>query len=78
MGGDITVQSSPGVGSTFIFHARFSEVPVYEGEGYKLGDIAREAACQPGHRATQKKILVVDDHPINALVAEKTTATSWL
>ena len=72
MGGDITVQSTPGAGSTFIFHAKFSEVPVYEGEGYKLGDIARAAALQ--NQATgqpKKKILVVDDHPINALVAEK-------
>ena len=72
MGGKITVRSTAGLGSTFSFQARFSEVPPHEGEGYKLGDIARETALQS--QATgqpKKKILVVDDHPINALVAEK-------
>ena len=72
MGGDITVQSRFGEGSIFTFHARFSEVPVEEGEAYKLGDIARQAAMQNQVAGQpKKKILVVDDHPINALVAEK-------
>lgn len=71
MGGDIAVKSTLGKGSSFMFQAKFSEVPIEEEEEHeKLKEITAQTASKnaPGKKPL---ILVVDDHPINALFAER-------
>jgi len=61
MGGDITVTSSPGNGSTFQF-----EIPVRRGEAgvaLRNSPVRRVVALHAGQEAP--KVLVVDDHPDN-------------
>ncbi len=72
MGGDITVKSVPGEGSVFTFQAPFRELPAEEHLPCKRGDLP---SSNPLPLAQNKKsILVVDDHPINALFAKRLLA----
>jgi signal transduction histidine kinase/ActR/RegA family two-component response regulator len=69
MGGDVGVESTPGVGSTFWFTARMAvkEVPAVEAEPTAIGSDAAIIR----HRYFAHRILVVDDEPINREVAQK-------
>ena len=69
MGGDVGVESTPGVGSTFWFTARMAvkEVPAVEAEPTAVGSDAAIIR----HRYFAHRILVVDDEPINREVAQK-------
>ena len=69
MGGDVGVESTPGVGSTFWFTARMAvkEVPAVEADSAAIisdATIIRQ-------RYFAHRILVVDDEPINREVAQK-------
>jgi two-component system, sensor histidine kinase and response regulator len=65
MGGEIDVESEPGVGSTFWFTSRLEKVP--ESEQAIL-------SVRPGLRGL--RVFVVDDHETNRLILHK-QITSW-
>ena len=69
MDGGITVHSEPGQGSVFIFQGQFSEVPVEDNVSDQFEDVAQNTALSMTEE--KKSILVVDDHPINALFADR-------
>ena len=69
MGGDITVKSVPGEGSVFTFQAKFRELPVEDYLPGKPGDVPASAPLPLAKK--KKSILVVDDHPVNALFAKR-------
>jgi len=62
MGGDISVKSTPGAGTTFQFTVQL-----------RRGAVQPDAAATVAHPAptanTLPKVLVVDDHPINRMLA---------
>ena len=69
MGGNLTVHSSPGQGATFVFTVRCVEASAPASVA-----AARDAAPSPATDATtdtrmQGRVLVVEDNPVNALVA---------
>jgi len=59
MGGDLTVESTPGVGSTFTFTFAAKSV------GLAPSPAAREPIAQVGAGATRAKVLIVDDVAVN-------------
>jgi len=67
MGGELTVESEPGVGSTFSF-----SLPFELAEVGALASHPPAASVFTAHR--ELRILIVDDLPINQLVALKTIA----
>jgi CheY-like chemotaxis protein/anti-sigma regulatory factor (Ser/Thr protein kinase) len=68
MGGDVGVESTPGVGSTFWFAAKFAfkEVPAVDAEPA----VIRSDETTLKERYSAHRILVVDDEPINREVAK--------
>ncbi len=67
MGGDITVTSEVGSGTTFSFNIKITKI---KADGIKTKPIIRHViALQPGQ--PRYKILIVDDHPANRLLLIK-------
>ncbi len=60
MGGTLAVESQPGRGSVFVFDVPLLEAKVEAPTGVEVG---------PGAPTSRKTVLVVDDNPINLLVA---------
>ena len=61
MGGQISVESAPGTGSTFRFSIRCHPVAA--------SSVAPVAALPPPHASHPQRVLVVDDSPVNLKVA---------
>jgi signal transduction histidine kinase/CheY-like chemotaxis protein len=69
MGGDVGVESTPGVGSTFWFTARMT---VKEAQAVAMEPRAADAAATTiRQRYFARRVLVVDDEPVNREVAQK-------
>lgn len=68
MGGDLSVASVYGAGSTFIFRCRFGKgrPPSLQSEPR-----SQHSFSTPGASFSEKKLLVVEDHPINLLFIQK-------
>lgn len=64
MGGDLSISSIPGLGSTFYFSIRLP-IP------YKEGLTTNDAANEEFGVIYNKNILIVEDHKINQIVASK-------
>lgn len=56
MHGDITVGSTPGMGSRFVFHLPLQVLP--QGQGAPAGSV-------PAPAQTRLRVLVAEDHPVN-------------
>ncbi len=63
MGGDIHVESTPGVGSVFRFHVQV--------EPAEPAVVVDELELGPGNDHGIRRALVVDDNPVNRLIAER-------
>ena len=79
MGGDLQVHSSPGQGSCFLFLVKFehAQAPAAaSGDADPMQDRrqpvrGRSASQQPGARLAGLRLLIVEDNPINQLVARE-------
>ena len=67
MGGEITVSSTEGKGSTFALNVPLTPVPQHQGEGTSDVD-ALPANVLDARLKGKKRILIVEDHPINRSV----------
>ena len=64
MGGDVTVSSTPGQGSSFVFRCRLSSAPEEVG-GAEPSDASRHQLALSGQR-----VLLVEDNKVNQLLAK--------
>lgn len=67
MGGEITVESMPLVGSRFCFRLR---LPLAEAPAAAAPDTSRPAGTPPGGSITALPVLVAEDQPANQMVIE--------
>ncbi|MBS1144059.1 MAG: multi-sensor hybrid histidine kinase [Proteobacteria bacterium] len=76
MGGEAGVVSTPGKGSLFWFTARLNKCPDLESASHSLD--ADEAERRLSESCRGKRILLVEDDPINQMVAMELLSTSGL
>jgi CheY-like chemotaxis protein len=78
MGGDITCRSTPGQGSVFSLTVPLPSAPVHQVDvALPLGHEA-EAKATTGRERCQGHVLLAEDNPVNALVAEAALANLGL
>src|SRR5262245_25811949 len=65
MGGDVAIESAPGVGSTFTVTLTLHAAPADSPLKTLLRPVARTSARVTARPGEGRRVLVVDDHPVN-------------